>query len=102
MKNESMKSKWVGRALLLLLTFPLMGVAGQVKAERSPVALTQWLGQKNYAIRFVYVAPVSVTFGPNMPTTFRQAEVLGPRAGAWTPGFPLGLQIEFVIEMEER
>ena len=86
-----MTSKWAAKTLLLLLTLPLIGAAGQRKPERSPAVLTEWLGQKNYAIRFVYIAPISVTFGPDTPTTFRQAGAQSPRVGTWTTGFPLGL-----------
>ncbi len=85
-----MTSKWAAKTLLLLLALPLIGAAGQRKPERRPAVLTEWLGQKNYAIRFVYVAPISYDFPP-MPTIFRQVQERGPRAGAWTTQYWLGL-----------
>jgi hypothetical protein len=86
-----MTSRRVSKAFLLLMMFPLFGAAGQKKPGRSPCVLTEWLQQKNYAVRFVYVAPISVTFGPNTPATFRQVQAHSPHAGAWTTGFPLGV-----------
>jgi hypothetical protein len=85
-----MTSGWIWRGLSVLISFPLVGAAGQRKPERSPAVLTGWLQQKNYAVRFVYMAPIGYNHAPT-PTTFRQVQAHSPRAGAWTTGFPLGL-----------
>ena len=95
-----MSPMWAGRAVLLLIVFPLVGVAGQSTPERSPAKLTQWLSRQNYTVRFVYNAPVDLDFPP-LPTTFRQAEGHGPAAGAWTTGTPLGLT-EWISPEEMR
>lgn len=85
-----MSRMWVGKVLLVLLTLPVAGWAGQRKPERNPAGPVEWLGRKSYAIRFVYIAPISYDFLP-IPTIFRQAGGGGCRAGVWTTESWLGL-----------
>ncbi len=66
------------------------GAPAQGRREVDAAILAKWLNEKNYAIRFVYIAPISYNHVPT-PTTFRQVERRDPRYGTWTTGFPLGL-----------
>ena len=82
----------LARTLLALLALPMTAAGGGVCGKRNPATLTKWLREKDYAVRFVYIAPISYANAP-MPTIFKQVETSDPRYSTWQPQYWVGVTV---------